>query len=100
LVPGQGEEDVVEVRGVHGQLGDVNAAILEAGEDPAQVWHAATGGDLEGERLHVGLAGPRDDRLGLAEGARVGEPEPDVPAGDQALELVRRALGDQRAVIQ
>jgi len=56
-------------------------------------------GTLQRERLLVGLAGPRDDRPGRAERARVGKPEPDVPAGGHALELVRRALGDQRAVI-
>ena len=85
---------------MHGQFGDVDALIVEAGEDSAQFRHAAAGGDLQRERLLVGPAGTRDDFLGLAERARVVKPEPDVPAGDHALELVRRALGDQRAVIQ
>src|ERR1700730_14742844 len=99
LVAGEGEEDVVEVGGVHGQLGGVDAMIVEEGEDSAQFWHAAAGGDLQRERLLVGLAWPRNDRPGRAERARVGKPEPDVPAGGHALELVRRALGDQRAVV-
>src|SRR5215471_20067881 len=91
LVAGEGEEHVVEVRGVHGQFGDIDAPIVEAGEDSAQFWHAATGGELQRERLLVGPARPRDDFPGLAERARVVEPEPDVPAGDHSLELVGRA---------
>src|SRR6516225_7931158 len=87
LVAGEGEEDVVEVGGVHGQFGYVDAVIIEAGEDAAQFGHAAAGGDLQGERLCVGPAAPRDDLLRFAERARVGEPQLDVPAGDHALEL-------------
>src|SRR6516164_6071385 len=100
LLAGERQEDVVEVGGVHGQLGRVDAVIVEAGEYSAQFRHAAAGGDLERERILVGLAGPGEDCLGLAERVRVGEPELDVPAGDHALELVGRALGNQRAVIK
>ena len=95
---------------MYGQFGDLDAVIVEPGEDSAQFCHAAAGGYLQRERLLVGPAGPPsaspdpaappNDRLGLAERVRVGEPEPDVHAGDHALELVRRALGDQRAVVK
>src|SRR5690348_9623540 len=88
LVAGEGEEDVVQVGGVHGQLGSVDAVIVEAGKDAAQFWHAAARGNLQGERLLVGPARSRDYRAGLAERARVGKPEPDMPAGNHALELV------------
>src|SRR5262249_43793736 len=99
-VAGEGEEDVVEVGGVHGQLGGGGGVVGGGGGGPARSWGGAAGGDLQRERLLVGPAGPRDDLLGLGQRARVGEPEPDVPAGDHALELVGRALGDQRAVVK
>src|SRR5262249_18884168 len=63
LVAGEGEEDVVEVGGVQCQLGDVDAVIVEASEDCAQLRDGASGGDLERERFLVGLGGPPDDRL-------------------------------------
>src|SRR5579859_184111 len=83
LVAGEGEEDVVEVGGVHGQFGDVDAMAVEVGEDAAQFRHAAAGWDRQGEGLLVGLAGPcsaspapapPNDRLGPAERFQVGEP--------------------------
>src|SRR5260370_901723 len=100
LVAGEGEEDVVEVWGVHGQLGDIDAVVVQDGQDSAQLGDLTAGGDIERERLLVGLARPRQQRLGRAEQARVGEPELDVAAGDHALELLRRARSDQLAVIQ
>src|SRR5215470_1783751 len=81
LLAGEREEDVVEVGGVHGQLGGVDAVIVEAGEDSAQFWHAAAGGDLERERLLVGPAGPRSASPGPA-APRSASPGPAAPPND------------------
>src|SRR5215468_11440485 len=77
LLAGEREEDVVEVGSVHGQLGGVDAVIVEAGEDSAQFWHAAAGGDLERERLLVGPAGLRSASPGPA--PRSASPGPAAP---------------------
>ena len=96
---GQGEEDVVEVGGVHGEAGRFEVGAVEAVEQGAQRADAAVAGHLEGEFLVVAV--------GLAEGAGgevefggVGEAQADVPAGDQALQFGRGALGDEPAPVE
>src|SRR5882757_7627933 len=55
---GEGEEDVVEVGGVHGQLVGLDAGRVQPVEDGAQFALAAAAGDLQRQRLVVpgGLA--------------------------------------------
>src|SRR5262249_15626083 len=96
---GQGEEDVVEVGGVHGQFDGLDVGGVEPVEDGAQFALAAAAGDLQGEGLVVpgGLA---QGGGGAPVRARVGEAEPYVSAGDQPLQLLGGALGGDPAVVE
>jgi hypothetical protein len=53
LASSQGEEHVVEVRHVHGQLLGLDARRVQAVEHRSQGMHSAVARDLEGERLIV-----------------------------------------------
>ena len=96
---GQGEEHVVEVGGVHGQLVGLDAGGVQPVEDGAQLALAAVAGDLQRQRLVVAGDLAQRDGGGLVRG-RVGEAQPDVSAGDEPLELLGGALGDDLAVVE
>jgi len=87
-VPGDGEEHVIQVWGVDGQLLGADAGLGELVEQAAQLGDAAITEDLQAQLIGVG-GGGREQRGGRAEFVRAGEPQPDVPAGDAALELIR-----------
>ena len=73
---------------------------VEAVEDGPQRPDPAVARDLEAERVVVaGCRRPGCGRPGPSSAASV-KREPDVAAGDQALELVRRALGDEPPVVE
>src|ERR1700741_1846665 len=97
-VPGEGEEDVVEVGRVHGEVLDLDRGVVEAVEDRPQRAQAAVARHLQGERVVV--APPSAGRAaqgvrGRLEPAGVGEPQPDMAARDAPLELLRGALRDE-----
>jgi hypothetical protein len=81
------------------QAADVGCGVVEPVEQGPQRPQAAIAGHLQGERLVVSrrrAEGP-GRRFQLV---RVGELQPDVPAGDAALELLGGALGDDPALIE
>ena len=78
---------------------DVDRLGVEAVEQRAQRLDAAVARELERQLLVV-AAGVAERARGRLERVRVGEAEADVAAGDQPLELVRRALGDEPAVVE
>jgi hypothetical protein len=86
-VPGDGEDHVTRVRGADGQPPGADAGPGELVEQAAQLGDAAVTDDLRAELTGV-RGGGREQRGGRAELARAGEPQPDVPAGDAAFELV------------
>src|SRR6185312_10820845 len=94
----EGEEDVVEVGGVDGQGVDADLVGVEAVEQRAQRLDAAVARDLEGQLLVV-AARVAERTGGRLERARVREAQADVAAGDEPLELVRGALGDDPALV-
>ena len=96
---GEGEEHVVEVGGVHGQLVRLDAGRVEPVEDGAQLALAAVAGDLQRQCLVVAGDLAQCGGGGLVRG-RVGEAEPDVSAGDQPLQLLGGALGGDLAVVE
>ena len=77
------------------------AARVEAVEHRAQRrGRRRRSGTLQRERLVVAGAVAEQRAAAASSSRRVGEPQPDVAAGDQPLELVRRALGDHAAVVE
>src|SRR3954447_13957461 len=99
VTPGEGEEDVVEVGRVHAQVADRHRLGVEALEHRAQRGDAAVARHLERERLvAAGVVAERSGRQ--VELAGVVEAQPDVAAGDEPLELLRRALGDHAPVVE
>ena len=101
-VAGEDEEDVVEIGGMDRQFVDVDRFGVEAVEQGPQGPDTAVARELQGELVVV--AGGRvrhpEGASGRFELARVGEPQADVTAGDEPLELVRSALGDQLPVVE
>src|SRR4051812_27437197 len=109
-IAGQGEEDVVEVRGVHRQVRDGDARGVQPVQHRA---HGAGGvagrtaarnaalvaGNLRGQRVLVHGGGAQGGRR-RGQGGRVGDVHGDVPAGNQALQLRRAALGDDPPVVE
>ena len=96
---GEGEEDVIEVRGVDGQPLDLDGGAVELVEQGAQGRHVAVARHLQGQGLLVAGRGGEQPAGGL-ELALPGEAQLDVPAGDAALELVGGALGHDPAVVK
>ena len=99
VVARQGEEDVVEVRCVHGELLGADRVLVEPVQQGPQRFRAAVAGNPQGQCLVV-PGGVGEDPGGRVEFGGGGEPEPDVGAGDLALELVGSALGDQAALVE
>ena len=96
---GQGQEDVIEVRGVDGQPVHLDRRLGKLIEQVAQGPRIPVAWDLQGERLVV--ARRRADRARRrVQVPRHGEVQPDVAAGDAALELRGAALGDDAAVVE
>lgn len=82
-----------------GEFVGLDAGVVEAVEDGAQVALAAVAGDLEGEGVVVaGAVGQRGG--GVAVGGGVGEAEPDVSAGDEPLQFLGGAFGGDPAVVE
>ena len=97
-VAGQGEEHVVEIRCVDGQVfgGDI---VAEAGEHVAQRGDAALARDPQRQFLLLACAfGQRSGRR--LERGGVGEAQPDMRAGDPPFELGRGAVGDDAAPVE
>ena len=96
---GQGEEDVVQVGGVHGELGRFDARPVELVQHSAQRPDTAIAGHLEGQVLLVTA-----DRAKCAgrqvEFGRVVEAQAHVAAGHQLLQFGRGALGDEPALVE
>lgn len=82
-----------------GQGVDGDGMAVENVEQGAQGVDAAVARDLEGECLVVPQAYVQH-LGGAGEFGRVEEAEPDVAAGDESLELVGRALGDDPAAVE
>jgi len=84
---------------VDGQPLGADAGLGELAEQAAQLGDAAVTEDLQAQLIGVG-GGGREQRGGRAEFVRAGEPQPDVPAGDAAFELIRGSFGDDAAVVE
>src|SRR5207244_2115405 len=97
-VAGEGEEDVIEVGSVDRQPVDLDRGVVEPVEQGSQRADVAVAGHMQGEGVVVARHRAEGVR-GRLEGVWVGELQPDVPAGDTALELFRRARDDQPAVL-
>ena len=96
---GQGEEDVVQVGGVHGELGRFDARPVELVQQRAQRPDPAVAGHLEGQVLVV--AADRAECLGgQVEFGQAAEAQAHVAAGNQLLQFGRSALGDEPALVQ
>ena len=61
---------------------------------------AAVAGHPQRQRVVVARGRAERARRAASSSRGVGEPQPDVAAGDEPLELVRRALGDEPAVVE
>lgn len=84
---------------MHGQLVRLGAGRVEPVEDGAQFALAAVAGDLQRQRLVVPGDFTQHGGGRLIRG-RVGEAEPDVPAGDQPLELLGAPFSGDLAVVE
>ena len=93
---GEGQEDIVEVGGADGQAVHLDRLGVEPVEQRRSEWTPPSFGELQGEALLVARAAAERDG-GAVERGRVAELEPDAAAGDEPLELGRRALGDDAA---
>jgi hypothetical protein len=85
---------------VHRQPGEGQLESVHSVEQRAQGAEAAVARYLHGQRLLVGRGGGGQARGGRPHRLRVRELQPDVPAGDAALELLGRALGDDPALVE
>src|SRR2546421_4891141 len=95
---GEGEENIVEVRRVDGQVLH-GGIVAEAGEQLAQRSDAALIRYTEHEPFVVARA-VWERSGGLVERGGVGEAEPDVRAGHAPFELCRGAFGDDMAPVE
>src|SRR5579859_4141875 len=98
-MPGDGEEHVIEVRRVDGELLDLDIGIVELSQQPPQRPDATIAGHLEEELLVVAGAGLEQVR-GRAQRLWGGELELDVAARDAPLEFAGAALSDDPAPIE
>ena len=81
------------------ELLDVDRVLTEPVQQGPQRFGPAVAGNPEGQVLVV-PRGVGQDPLGCVEFEHVGELEPDVAAGNQALEFAGSALGDQVALVE
>src|SRR5487761_1743052 len=96
---GEGEEDVIEVRRLHREALDTDAATLDPTEHGHHRLRGAVGGHLEREAVVV-RDGAGEQRLGSGKSLAVRELKGDSPAGDASLQLRWRALGDHPTAIE
>src|SRR5690349_21680450 len=97
-VAGQGEENVVQGRAVHGEVGDQVATRVGRVEQRPYLGGVALGGQPHGQVAGVLVDQPVaevPDQLPVGGPAGAGDVE--ALGGDLALELGRGALGDDRA---
>src|SRR6185312_5297791 len=97
---GQGKEDVVEVRGVHRELLDLDRVRIELVEQASYRFRPTVAGDAEGQVLLAVPARVGQDPHRGVEFEVTGEPEPDVTARDLALELAGSAVRDHAALVE
>ena len=62
MVPGEGEEDVIEVGGVHGELLGVDGVLGEVIKQGLQRLHAAVGQATRNVRFSSSLVAPASSR--------------------------------------
>src|SRR5437764_391089 len=86
MAAGDGEEHVVEVRGVDRQPFDRDTGFMQLVEQAPERVDGAVGRDLEDELVLVG-GGCRKELAGRVQQVGIGEVEPDVAAGEAALQL-------------
>lgn len=96
---GECEEDVIEVRRADGKRSHVDRLVGKPVEHGPQRLHASVAWNLQRELVAV-VAGQAEHSRCRAELIDVGEFQPQVTARDEPLELARRALGDQLAVVE
>ena len=95
----KGEEHVVEAGGVDGDpLGAARVALQAVEKGHQRVW-GAVDRNPKGEVVIV-VCPVAEGGGGTIEGLGVREIQTDVAAGDAPFQLVRRALGDQPAVVE
>jgi hypothetical protein len=96
---GQGEEDVVEIGGVHGHVVDVGRRVAEPVQQRPQPGRASVAGYLQRQRVMLAERGA-EGSFGRIEARGVGEVEPDVSAWDAPLEFFRASDSDHLAVVE
>ncbi len=97
--PGEGEEHVVEVRGVHRERPGSELFAVDAVEHRAERGQLPVAGHLEGERLLVASRVAEDGRRPV-ETLGIVELQPDPPARDEPLEFGGGAVGHHVSLIQ
>src|SRR5258708_37151566 len=96
---GKGEVDVVEVWRMHGQPGDFDVFVIELLEQRPQRTDTSIRRDLQRQRVVV--AGSTAQEPGRrSQPRRVRKLQPHMAAWNLALELMRRAFGDEPALIE
>src|SRR5215471_12570335 len=98
-VAGDGEEHVVEIGSVDGQVLDVDASVVELVDNATQRGDASVPGDMQNQLIVV-RGGGRDQDGCRAQRVGFGELELNVPAWDPALQFGGSAFGDDPPVIQ
>ena len=68
--PGQGEEDVIEIRRVHGELFGIDRVVSEPAQQGLQRLHAAVAGNPQGQVLVIPRGAGQEPRRRVEFGGR------------------------------
>jgi hypothetical protein len=99
VAAGDGEEHVVEVRGVDRQPLDGDTGLVQLVEQLTERVDGAVCRDLQ-DQLVLVRSSRREQPGRRAQQVGTGEVESDVPAGDPALQLGRGSFGDDPALVE
>src|ERR1035437_9131998 len=99
MTTGDGEEYVIEVRGVDRQPLDCDMRLVQLVEQLTEGVHGAICGDLQ-DQLVLVRSSRREKPGRRAQQVGSSDVEADVPAGDPALQLSRGSFGDDSALVE